>query len=217
MKRRKLRTAVGMLSWISMLGLAGCHSTPQVAPAEAKSTAEQVDADDEARRVAKASLGKDAEMLAYGDLALNGAEQVLVVNRFSTGAAANVGGANSSSIFITRAAVLEKKNGNWSQILLCDEHLKNPYGYLRVSLAARVSGWRMEYRQDAKDGLEMKFTPVESFDAAHLNAGQNPEQKSVKFDVRWNQSAKRYQSFDDSHERYLSEVPTLGIPQSILR
>ena len=29
-----------------------------------------------------------------------------------------------SPIFVTRAAVLEKNDGKWSQILLCDEHLK---------------------------------------------------------------------------------------------
>jgi hypothetical protein len=217
MKIRKPRTAVAMLCGILALGFAGCQSAPQVTPADAKAAADRADADDEARRVAEASLGKDAAMLAHGNLALNGSEQVLVVNRFSTGAAANAGGANSSPIFITRAAVLEKKDGNWSQILLCDEHLKNPYGYLRGSLAERVSGWRMEYRQDAKDGLEMKFAPVESFDAAHMSAAQSSEQKSLTFDVRWNPGAKRYQSFDNSHERYLSEVPTLETPQSTLK
>ena len=216
MRIRRLRTVVGILSWVVALSLTGCHSVQQVAPADAKAAAEGADVENEARGVAEASLGKDAEMLAQGNLALNGLEQVLVVNRFSTGAT-TASSANPSPIFITRAAVLEKNDGKWSQVLLCDEHLKNPYGYLRGTLAARVTGWKMEYKQDRKKGLEMKFTPMERFDAVHVNADQSSEQKYSTFDVRWNQSAKRYQSFDESNERFLSEVPSLETPQSILK
>jgi hypothetical protein len=218
MKIRRLRSVVALSAWILALSLAGCQTAQQQVPAEVKAADERADAqDNEARGVAEASLGKDAEVLAHGNLAQNGLEQVLAVNPFATKAAPNAGGANSSPIFVTRAAVLEKNDGKWSQVLLCDEHLKNPYGYLRGSLAARVNGWRLEYTQDAKDGLEMKFTPMERVDAVHVNADQSYEQKSPAFDVRWNPSAKRYQSFDDSHERYLSEVPTLETPQSILK
>ncbi len=127
------------------------------------------------------------------------------------------GSANPSPIFVTRAAILEKNDGKWAQVLLCDEHLKNPNGYLGGSPAARVTGWRLEYSQDAKEGLEMKFTPAERFDAVNVNADQNSESKYPTFDVRWNGSAKRYQSFDQSHERYLSEVPSLETPVTILK
>ncbi len=217
MRTRKLRTMAAMLCGIMALGLAGCHSEQPAAPADAQAAAERADPENEVRGVAEASLGKDTEVLAHGDLARNGLEQVLAVNRFATKSAPDAGGANSSPIFVTRAAVLEKNDGKWSQVLLCDEHLKNPYGYLRGSQAARINGWRLEYTQDAKDGLEMKFTPMGKPDAVHVNADQSSEQKSPAFDVRWNPSAKRYQSFDDSHERYLSEVPTLETPQSILK
>jgi len=206
-----------MLSWIVALSLAGCHPAEQPAPAEVEAPADRADVPDEARGVAEASLGKQAEILAQGNLAQNGREQVLVVNRSSAGAQANKGEANASPIFVTRAAVLEKNGGKWSQVLLCDEHLKNPNGYLGGSLVARVSGWRMEYRQDEKEGLEMKFTPAERFDAENANADQSSKKKVATFDVRWNKNAKRYESYDQSHERYLSEVPSLETPQSILK
>ena len=217
MKIRRLRTAVGMLSWVTVLALAGCHSAQQAPSAEGTATTNRADVAEEARRVAEASLGKQAEILAHGNLALNGREQVLAVNRFSAEAAAGVGDANSSLIFVTRAAVLEKDGGKWSEVLLCDEHLKNPSGYLGGSPVARITGWRLEYRQDMKEGLEMKFTPAERFDAVHVNADPSSGQKLSTIDVRWNKSAKRYQSFDQSHERYLSEVPSLETPQSILK
>jgi len=217
MRIRRLRTAVGMLFWVMLFGLAGCHLAQQPAPAEVTATPQRADEADEARGVVEASLGKQAEILAHGNLALNGREQVLAVNRLSTGAAAGAGGSNASSILVTRAVVLEKNGGKWSEVLLCDEHLKNPNGYLGGSPAARVTGWQLEYKQDAKEGLEMKFTPAERFDTVQGNADQSSEQNYPMFDVRWNKSAKRYQSFDQSHERYLSEVPSLETPQSILK
>ena len=67
-----------------------------------------------------------------------------------------------AAIFITRAAILEKNNGKWSEVLRCDEHLKNPNGYLGGSPAAR--GHRLAAgisSRIAKQGLEMKFTPAE--------------------------------------------------------
>ncbi|HYL64898.1 MAG TPA: hypothetical protein VE077_19965, partial [Candidatus Methylomirabilis sp.] len=81
----------------------------------------------------------------------------------------------------------------------------------------RSAGWRLEYRQDARDGLEMKFTAAEKPDASDGNAKQSSEQKDPAFIVRWNKNAKRYQTFDQSQERFLSEVPSLDIPQSILK
>ena len=214
MRIRRLRTIVGTLSWIMALSLAGCHSAQQPSPAEVKAAAERADVADEARGVAEAALGKQAEILARGNLALNGSEQLLVVNRISKQATTG-GNGEDPPIFVTRAAVLEQIGGKWSEVLLCDEHLKNPSGYLGGSPAGRVTGWRLEYKQDAKEGLEMKFTPAERFDPA--NADRSSGQKFPAFDVRWNKNAKRYQSFDQSHERYLSEIPSLETPQSILK
>jgi hypothetical protein len=217
MRIRRLRTVVGTLSWIMALSLAGCHTTQQAAPANDQAAAEAANGADEARGVAEASLGKQAEILAHGDLALNGGEQLFVVDRFPAGAPESKGEANPPPIFVTRAAVLEKDGGKWSEILRCDEHLKNPYGYLGGSPAARVTGWRLEFSQDAKEGLEMKFTPAERFDAVNVQTEERIGPKNVTYEVRWNKNAKRYQSFDQSHERYLSEVPSLETPQSTLR
>jgi hypothetical protein len=217
MRIRRLRTILGVLCWIVALALAGCQTAKQQASADVKMDAKRADATDEALRVAEASLGKQAEVLAHGNFGQDGREQVLVVNRFSAGAGANAGGSNPSAIFVTRAAILEKDAGNWAEILLCDEHLKNPYGYLGGSPAARANGWRLEFSQDSKEGLKMRFTPLERFDADGGNADQRSTQQHPTFDVRWNKNAKRYQSFDQSHERYLSEVPSLETPQSILK
>jgi hypothetical protein len=198
--------------------LAGCQSAQQPTPAaENPAAAEATRAADEARGVAEASLGKGAEILAQGDLALNGREQLLVVNRLSPGTQASKGDTSAAPILVARAAVLENNDGKWSQILVCDDHLKNPNGYLGGSHAEHVSGWEMQYSQDAKDGLEMSFTPAENSGAAAANSGQSFEQKRATFRVRWNKNAKRYQSFDASHERYLSELPSLDIPESILK
>jgi hypothetical protein len=209
MRMRGLRTAAGMLSWIMALSLAGCRTAQQPAPAEEKTVGETADVSDEVREAADASLGKQSEILAQGNLARNGREQVLVVNRLSGGARANSGGKSPAAIFVTRAAVLEKDGGKWSQVLLCDEHLKNPSGYLGGSPAARVNGWRLEFGRDSNEGLEMKFTP-----GASGSEGEKPGRTIV---VRWNARTKRYQSLDASEEKYLNELPTLETPQSILK
>lgn len=194
---------------------AGCRRQ-RPATREAKSASEPADAVDDARKVAEASLGKKSEVLLQGDLAQNGREQLLVVNRYAAGAEASAGD-TSRVVFVTRAAVLEKSGGNWSEILRCDEHLKNPNGYLGGSSAARVSGWRLEYRRDATQGLEMKFTPVEDPGPEAAGAKEGPGAAGTTFDVRWNRNAKRYQTYDQSHERYLGDVPLLEIPQSHLK
>src|SRR6202521_2521127 len=181
MRIRRLRTAVGTLCWIMMLSLAGCHPAQQPAPTDVKAAVEAADVANEARGVAEATLGKQAEILAQGDLALNGREQLLVVNRISKETAAGAPDANPSPILVLRAAILEKDGGKWSEILRCDEHLKNPNGYLGGSPAARVTGWRLEFSQDAKEGLEMKFTPAERFDAVKLQAGERIGAKNVTF------------------------------------
>jgi hypothetical protein len=220
MSLRKLRTIVGIMCWSFAFGLAGCRTARQPSAAEAKKVAGDADVAagrDEARDVAEASLGKQAEVLAHGDLAQNGREQVLVVNRMSAAAEGGASTMHPPAILIRRATVLEKDGGKWSQVLLCDEYLKNPNGYLGRSPSGRVSGWRLEYRQDAQQGLRMKFTPTDKTDFTPEIAEESSGDTQPTFDVRWNKSAKRYQSFDQSHERYLSEVPSLGIPQSILK
>ncbi|HWF13738.1 MAG TPA: hypothetical protein VG272_08395 [Candidatus Acidoferrales bacterium] len=216
MKTFKLRTALRTLPWIIALSMAGCQTAQQQPSVADHAATENAKRADEAHGVAEASLGKQSEILAQGDLALNGREQLLVVNRISGAALANKENA-SSPIYIMRAAVLEKNDGKWSQILLCDEHLKNPNGYLGGSPKGRVTGWQLEFSKDEKLGLEMNFTPSNKVGIENASADQGSGEKQPTFNVRWNKNTKRYQSFDASHERYLGEVPSLEAPESILK
>jgi hypothetical protein len=197
--------------------LCGCQSAPRTSSAELEAAAKRAEAADEVRRVAESSLGKQSEMLAEGDLARNGREQLFVVNRFTGAAPPDKGDPRSAPMLITRAVVLEKNGEQWSEVLRCDEHLKNPRGYLGGSPAGRVNGWRLEYRQDSQTGLELRLTPAERLDADEVSTSEHSRQKNPTFEVRWNPSVKRYQTFDASHERYLSEIPSLETPQSTLR
>lgn len=202
-------TAVELLIGAAVLLFAGCNPAE---PALSSGGSEKPDQQAEAREtqlLAERALGKNAEILARGDLAGNGTQQVLVVNR-ARGKISSTGGGSESptGILITRAAILENSNGKWSEVLLCDEHLKNPKGYLGGSSTARETGWHLEFNKDPKQGLELKFTPADT--------GWG-EQAGKAIFVRWNAGANRYQSLDPSHARYLSEAPTLETPESILR
>jgi hypothetical protein len=216
MPTRKLTAGAGLLICFVGLSLWGCES-PQQKIADEQAAADAANAEAEARSVAEVSLGKESEVLAHGDLALDGHEQLLVVNRFHPADAESNATGKSAPVFVTRAALLEKNDGRWSEILRCDEHLKNPNGYLGGFSKARASGWRLDYTQDAQAGLEMKFVPTDALAPASAPAASGAAPPSQNLDVRWNKSTKRYQSFDQSHERYLTEIPTLETPESSLR
>jgi hypothetical protein len=139
---------------------------------------------------------------------------LLVVDRFGNASRGNVGSENSSAIFVTRAAVVFLHDGKWAEVLRCDEHLKNPMGYLGGSMSARVTGWRLEIDRDTQRGLELRFTPAEAGQERSSNAAEAGNRTIA---VRWNTKAKRYQSLDRSHEGYLGEAPMLETPQSIIK
>jgi len=218
MKNRNPLRALLLQAGMAVLLLSGCQPARQ---AEAVTDNANPGApgvagteQDESRQVADAALGKQAEILTHGDLARNGLDQVLVVNRVVS-SKDSADAKDSGSIFITRAAILQKGNGKWTELLRCDEHLKNQNGYLGGAPAGRVTGWRLEFRTDTKQGLELKFTPAQS-EAGEEGSGMGaPGGQTVV--VRWNASTKRYQSLDSTHEKFLSEAPTLETPQSILK
>jgi len=120
MKIRTLRRAAIARAWLLALLLAGCRASHSAAPANETASAEIATEAAEAQSVAESVLGKQAEVLARGDLAGNGREQVLAVNRWG----ATPG--NQSETLILRAIVLEKTDGKWAEVFRCDEHLKNP-------------------------------------------------------------------------------------------
>lgn len=210
----KSRAVTALLAGVVAFFLVGCQSAQQTPPAEAAAPPAAPAAVPETQRVAEAVLGKEAEVVAHGDLARNGLEQLLVVNRFEKGARGDVVPGNSSAMFVTRAVIVEKDDGRWAEVLRCDEHLKNPRGYLGGSPAAPVTGWRLEFTPGTDRGLELRFTPA---GAGKQRASGEPEAGGRTIAVRWNAKAKRYQSLDQSHKGYLGEVPTLETPQSILR
>jgi hypothetical protein len=196
----------------------GCNPAQKAPSATGRANPDAAPERSETQSMAEAAMGKQAEVLEQGDLARNGLEQVLAINRLAN-ARHGVGNiedaASPAGILILRAAIFEKSGGKWTEVLRCDERLKNPNGYLAGSPAARVSGWRLQYNTNASRGLEMKFTPADiDMDTQETGSSESPSRAVT---VRWNIKAKRYQSLDAFHEKYLSEVPTLETPLSILK
>lgn len=212
--RPALALFVGMAAFLLVLA-GGCKPVQQASSAIDRTDPDAAVERTERQSVAEAALGNHAEVLAHGDLARNGLEQIFAVNRMAKAQRGDADSEGPAPLLILRAAILEKNGGRWAEVLRCDEHLKNPNGYLAGAPTARVSGWRLAYRTNAGRGLEMKFSPADmDTEAQASGAGDSPERAVV---VRWNTKAKRYQSLDASQERYLNEVPTLETPLSILK
>lgn len=208
MRIRASRTLVFVQAWTLVALLVGCHSAQPAAPAGDLAAATNESEADEAQRIADAVLGKQAEILNRGDLAQNGREQLLIINRY------HAGPKNGPTALITRAVVLEKSEGKWREIFRCDEHLKNPSGYL---VAGTAGGWELAVGRDPSNTLEMQFTSLDRFDAADVHKGERKGVKKPTFVVRWNTKANRYQAYDRSQKRYLRETTQLDMPESVLK
>jgi hypothetical protein len=181
--------------------LVACSEAPKPAepPAAAKPAAPAVPPEIEA--VAQSVLGSEAEALVWGDLALTGAQQVLVINRLKPKPGDQPG------TKFTRLALVSKEAGKWKELLRCDDHLKNPKGYLGGTPLAAVSGWRLQYEQLPEKGLALYFTPLEQPAGGYITT----------IGVRWNPKVKRYQSLNRSYENFLSEVTSLTTLESQLK
>ncbi len=110
---------------------------------------------DDVQKAAETALGSETEVLLYGDLAKNGARQILAVNRMKATPQMTMPGT-----VITRGVILENIGGTWKEILRCDEHLENPKGFLGNIPLAPVNGWRLQFEQDNAKGLLLYFTPA---------------------------------------------------------
>jgi hypothetical protein len=143
---------------------------------------------------AAGALSSEVEVLAWGDLALNGRQQILAINRLNK-AGVNTG---SAAVF-TRLAILENDGKQWKEILLCDEHLKNPNGFLGGTPTAAVSQWRLQFEKNPAKGLLLFLTPF----------NQGPAVRNVAIEVRWNPDVKRYQAMDANYETFIGENPAL--------
>jgi hypothetical protein len=149
----------------------------------------------EVDQVAQKLFGSETAVIAYGDLAKNGREEALIINRVKKPPDDLAPGT-----LVTRAAIVENDGaGKWEEVLLCDEHLKNPNGFLGGIPLAPVNGWRIQSEQDPKKGLTLYFTPLQKPAGGYLET----------IGVRWNPEVKRYQSLDRSYEHFLTEVSSL--------
>lgn len=173
---------------------------------EAPKTAEQKPAEpaipEEFQDAAKALLGSDAQVLLYGDLAKTGKQRILAANVVPNTPKSTVAGT-----VVTRAVVAENEDGKWTELMRADEYLKNPKGFLGLTPLQAVTGWKLQYENSPEKGMSLYFTPVRT----------GSDGKTLPIAVKWNPTARRYQSMDPSYEHFLTEAPALENPRSMLR
>lgn len=182
--------------------LAGCGQAPPPKVAETPAKPPEPAIPEEITAVAQSVLGAEAEVLVFGDLARTGNQQILVINRLPKTPAGTVPG-----ILLTRLVIVENSGGKWREVLRCDEHLKNPNGFLGGTPAAPVNGWRLQYEQNAEKGLQLYFTPLEQAGTAH----------PAVVGVRWDPQGKRFRSLDRNFENFQGEAPVIEKINSHLR
>ena len=208
------------LTFCALLLVGGCDRTVESepgggasdGPAASEDAGAKAGVSPELQAVAVQLLGSGAEVLASGDLAGNGRRQVLVINRSGTqtagSAVADSQVADSGAVF-SRAAILEQRGSKWNEVLLCDEFLKNPKGFLAGTPLSQVTAWRLQIGSHTGNAkiAEFNFTPLQLDGSGRLPTVV----------VRWNRSAERYQSFDSNTKQFLSEAMSLETPRSELR
>jgi hypothetical protein len=179
---------------------AGCGSNPQSPGATAKLAEPAIPAD--IQSAASSLLGSETSVLLFGDLAKNGKREFLAANVVpKTPKTTTVG------TIVTRAVIAEEDGGKWTEVLRCDEHLKNPNGFLGLTPLQPVNGWRVQYEQPPGKALTVYFTPLQVNGDAHV----------LPIAVRYNPAIKRYQSLDRNYEQFLRESVSLDIARSSLR
>lgn len=183
------------LACVLALAAAGCGSEPR-SESEAAKPAEppKPAAPQEIQAAAEEFLGSEAEVLLWGDLARTGAQQALLVNRLKKTPEGMPPGT-----YVTRVAVIEKSGGAWKEVFRCDQHLRNPKGYLGGTPVSPVPAWRLQYEESEEKGLVMYFR------ALARPAGGNLE----VLGVRWDRSVGRYRTLDRNYEKFQGEAPTL--------
>jgi hypothetical protein len=190
-----------MLLIVALPFAAGCGSSTQPSAQTAAKPAEPAVPDD-VQAAADAFLGKETTVLTFGDLAKTGTRQMLVANVVPKTPKNNLPGT-----IVTRAVLAEETDGNWHELVRCDEHLKNEKGYLGGSPIESVAGWRVQFEKSDVEGFHLYLTPVKGNDDPHV----------LPLAVRWNPAVKRYQTLDRNYEHFLSEAPSLGAVRSHLK
>jgi len=193
-----LLAALGTTLFIAGCGTQAPAPSPQ---AENKTVAPAIppEIDD----AAKALLGSSAQVLVFGDLAKTGKQQFLAANVVPKTPDSKVAG-----LVVTRAIIAENRDGKWTEVLHCDEYLKNAKGYLGMTPVSPVTGWKLQFEQSPMLGLQLYFTQVPT-------AVETTQPAPIA--VRWNPTAKRYQSLDRNYEHFLGEASELKAVRSQLR
>ena len=182
--------------------LGGCGAdAPKPAPQTETKSAEPAVPED-IQLATKALLGSESQVLAFGDLAKNGKQEFLAADVVPKTPTNNLPGT-----IVTRAVVAENTDGQWTEVLRCDEHLKNQKGFLGLTPLVPVTGWRLQYEQNDEKGLQLYFTPLKGAIDTHV----------LPIGVRWNPATKRYQSLDRTYEHFLLESPSMQDARSTLR
>ncbi|MCU1241163.1 MAG: hypothetical protein JWO71_1889 [Candidatus Acidoferrum typicum] len=197
---RRNRSRNVALGFLAACFLAGCGDTTPEKPAAQEKPALAVP--DDVQSAADSLLGKETTVVLFGDLAKNGKQELLAANVVPKSTKNNLPGT-----IVTRAVLAENDKGQWTEILRCDEHLKNSKGFLPGTPIGGVTGWRLAYEQDPEKGLALYFTPLKGAVDTH----------TLPIGVRFNPDTKRYQSLDRSYEHFLNEAASLSTAHSNLR
>ena len=198
--RIPLKFSLSVLALAIFLGGCGAGAPKPAPQAEAKPPEPAVP--EEIQLAAKALLGSESQVLAFGDLAKNGKQEFLAANVVPKTPANNLPGT-----VVTRVVVAENTDRKWAEVLRCDEHLKNQKGFLGLTPLVPVTGWRLQYEQNDEKGLQLYFTPLKGAIDSHV----------LPIGVRWNPATNRYQSLDRTYEHFLLESPSMQDARSTLR
>jgi len=200
---RILAGTAALLLALAFLVLPGCGDDP--APKSAADTPAKPPepaVPDDILAAAQNLLGKETQVLVFGDLAKTGKQQFLAANVVPKTPKNDIPGT-----IVTRAVIAEEDDGKWSELLRCDEYLKNAKGYLALTPLASVAGWKVQYEQDPVKGIQLYFTPISG----------GPDKHVLPIGIAWNPTTKRYQSLDRTYQQFLLEKPSLDTARSVLR
>ena len=205
--RAQYRASNRLLPWAFLLLPCACGVAAGCGAADAPlttATAAQPALTPEIKAITEKLLGPDGKVVLSGDLAHNGHQQILVVNALPQSP-----GEPASTVAFRRAAVIEQEGAKWTEVLRCDEYLKNPNGYLcGTPLLPVVAGWRLRWNSSTGNRpQELDFTPLPASGAAPV----------LTVAVRWNPAVRRYQSLDATNQEFLGEIAALETPASELR
>ena len=181
---------------------AGCNDEPAPKSAEEAPKPAAPPVPEDIQAAANSFLGKETQVLVFGDLAKTGKQQFLAANVVPKSPKNDIPGT-----VVTRAVIAEETDGKWSELLRCDEYLKNAKGFLALTPLTQISGWKVQWDQDPVKGIQLYFTPIKGPADRHV----------LPIGIAWNPATKRYQSLDLTYEHFLMETPSLDTAKSRLR